>query len=168
MGMAQVFLLPEKPVESLDAYVSEGGGEALNKALTMPREQVIAEVKKSGLRGRGGAGFRPGNQPVRRAIHRQAKPIARLVRGPMIAIQNSDLTSEASPRLDLRYAAKRKQRDRARPQTACFCQQRVRQLMQQEGYEKKHTSDNCGRPYYRTAPPWRDGTKMFSQGERNQ
>ena len=60
MGMAQVFLLPEKPVESLDAYLSEGGGEALNKALTMPREQVIAEVKKSGLRGRGGGGFPTG------------------------------------------------------------------------------------------------------------
>ncbi len=33
MGIAQVFLLLEKPVESLDAYISEGGGEALNKAL---------------------------------------------------------------------------------------------------------------------------------------
>jgi NADH-quinone oxidoreductase subunit F len=60
MGIAQVFLLPEKPIESLDAYISGGGGEALNKALTMPREQVIAEVKKSGLRGRGGSGFPTG------------------------------------------------------------------------------------------------------------
>src|ERR1017187_140813 len=60
MEIAQVLLLPEKPVESLDAYISEGGGEALNKALTMPREQVIAEVKKSGLRGRGGGGFPTG------------------------------------------------------------------------------------------------------------
>jgi NADH-quinone oxidoreductase subunit F len=60
MGIAQVFLLPEKPIESVDAYISGGGGEALNKALTMPREQVIAEVKKSGLRGRGGGGFPTG------------------------------------------------------------------------------------------------------------
>ena len=60
MGIAQVFLLPERPIESLDAYISGGGGEALNKALTMPREQVIAEVKKSGLRGRGGGGFPTG------------------------------------------------------------------------------------------------------------
>jgi NADH:ubiquinone oxidoreductase subunit F (NADH-binding) len=60
MGMAQVVLLPEKSVESLDAYISEGGGEAFNKALTMPCEQVIAEVKKSGLRGRGEVDFRPG------------------------------------------------------------------------------------------------------------
>jgi hypothetical protein len=36
------------------------GGQALSKALKMPREQVIAEVKKSGLRGRGGGGFPTG------------------------------------------------------------------------------------------------------------
>ncbi len=60
MRTAQVFLLPEDPVESLDAYIGGGGGEALKKALTIPREQVIAEVKKSGLRGRGGAGFPTG------------------------------------------------------------------------------------------------------------
>jgi len=47
---AQAFLLPEYPIESVDAYISAGGGEALNKALNIPREQIIAEVKKSGLR----------------------------------------------------------------------------------------------------------------------
>jgi NADH-quinone oxidoreductase subunit F len=60
MATAQVFLLPDKPVESLDTYIAGGGGEALNSALAMPREQVIAEVKKSGLRGRGGGGFPTG------------------------------------------------------------------------------------------------------------
>ena len=60
IGAAQAFLLPEDPIESVDAYISAGGGEALNKALTIPREQIIAEVKKSGLRGRGGAGFPTG------------------------------------------------------------------------------------------------------------
>ena len=53
-------LLPDEPIESVDAYISAAGGEALNKALTMPREQIIAEVKKSGPRGRGGAGFPTG------------------------------------------------------------------------------------------------------------
>ena len=60
MGTTQGFLLPEKAIESVDAYIDAGGGEALNKALAIPREQIIAEVKKSGLRGRGGAGFPTG------------------------------------------------------------------------------------------------------------
>ena len=60
IGNAQAFLLPEDSIESVDAYISAGGGEALNRALTIPREQIIAEVKKSGLRGRGGAGFPTG------------------------------------------------------------------------------------------------------------
>jgi NADH-quinone oxidoreductase subunit F len=38
-------------------YREGGGYDALAKALKMPAEQVIEEVKKSGLRGRGGAGF---------------------------------------------------------------------------------------------------------------
>src|SRR5438132_14417267 len=53
-------LLPDKPVESLDAYLAGGGGEALKKALAMPGQEIIAEVKVSGLRGRGGAGFPTG------------------------------------------------------------------------------------------------------------
>jgi len=42
---------------SVEDYRKEGGYEALRKALTMPPEDVIAEVEKSKLRGRGGAGF---------------------------------------------------------------------------------------------------------------
>ncbi|CAN5443584.1 NADH-quinone oxidoreductase subunit NuoF [soil metagenome] len=47
----------------LDEYVKRGGYEALRKILTgdgMTSEQVIAEVKASVLRGRGGAGFPTG------------------------------------------------------------------------------------------------------------
>ena len=43
--------------ESLEDYMSLGGYEAIKKALTMTPEQVIDEVKKSGLRGRGGRRF---------------------------------------------------------------------------------------------------------------
>jgi NADH-quinone oxidoreductase subunit F len=47
---------------SLETYVANGGYEAIKKVLQgkMTREQVIEEVKASGLRGRGGAGFPTG------------------------------------------------------------------------------------------------------------
>jgi len=48
-------------IHTLDVYVANGGYEALKKALnTMKPEAVTAEVKNSGLRGRGGAGFPAG------------------------------------------------------------------------------------------------------------
>ena len=47
--------------ESLDDYLMVGGFEALAKVLTeMKSESVITEIKRSGLRGRGGAGFSTG------------------------------------------------------------------------------------------------------------
>jgi NADH-quinone oxidoreductase subunit F len=47
--------------ERIDDYIATGGYQALRKALLqMTPEEVIGEVKKSGLRGRGGAGFPTG------------------------------------------------------------------------------------------------------------
>ena len=44
--------------ERIDDYIAVGGYEALRKALlNMTPEQVLGEVRRSGLRGRGGAGF---------------------------------------------------------------------------------------------------------------
>ncbi len=45
---------------SLDCYVRHGGYESLKKALRMKPEEIVAEVKASNLRGRGGAGFPTG------------------------------------------------------------------------------------------------------------
>lgn len=47
--------------EQIEEYISVGGYEALAKAVTtMSPEDVIEEIKKSGLRGRGGGGFPTG------------------------------------------------------------------------------------------------------------
>jgi NADH-quinone oxidoreductase subunit F len=49
--------------ERIEDYIAEGGYESARKALlTMTPEQIIDEVKKSGLRGRGGAGFSTGQK----------------------------------------------------------------------------------------------------------
>jgi NADH-quinone oxidoreductase subunit F len=45
---------------SLKSYVERGGYTAVKKAFSMTREAIIEEVKQSGLRGRGGAGFPTG------------------------------------------------------------------------------------------------------------
>ncbi|WP_038165561.1 NADH-quinone oxidoreductase subunit NuoF [Verrucomicrobium sp. BvORR106] len=45
---------------SIECFVANGGYEMLKKALGMERQAIIDEVKKSGLRGRGGAGFPTG------------------------------------------------------------------------------------------------------------
>ncbi|MGH2527746.1 MAG: NADH-quinone oxidoreductase subunit NuoF [Actinomycetota bacterium] len=44
----------------VDRYVQTGGYKGLRKALKMTPQEVIEEVKASGLRGRGGAGFPTG------------------------------------------------------------------------------------------------------------
>ena len=41
----------------IDCYLRDGGYEQLKKAVTMSRTDIVNEVKTSGLRGRGGAGF---------------------------------------------------------------------------------------------------------------
>lgn len=46
--------------ENIDEYIAVGGYEALKKALKMKPEEIIDIITKSGLRGRGGAGFPTG------------------------------------------------------------------------------------------------------------
>ncbi len=47
-------------IQSYEVYRREGGYASVDKALTMEQAAIVEEVKKSGLRGRGGAGFPTG------------------------------------------------------------------------------------------------------------
>ncbi|MBY0482490.1 MAG: NADH-quinone oxidoreductase subunit NuoF [Chitinophagaceae bacterium] len=62
--MGRKLLLEKADVEGIrfyDVYRREGGYRSVEKALkTMSPEEIVEEVKKSGLRGRGGAGFPAG------------------------------------------------------------------------------------------------------------
>ncbi|MDQ3193980.1 MAG: NADH-quinone oxidoreductase subunit F, partial [Bacteroidota bacterium] len=59
--MEKIILKDIPDLGNLDVYVANGGYSALKKVLLeMKPEQVVEEVKKSGLKGRGGACFSTG------------------------------------------------------------------------------------------------------------
>ena len=61
--MSKKLLLKDAHIEGIryfDVYRKQGGYEAVEKALKMTPEAIVEEVKTSGLRGRGGAGFPTG------------------------------------------------------------------------------------------------------------
>lgn len=61
--MSRKLLLDKIGIEGIryfDVYRQNGGYQALEKALKMSESDIVEEVKKSGLRGRGGAGFPAG------------------------------------------------------------------------------------------------------------
>jgi len=55
-------LLGHSDPEDLGEYIANGGYQGLMKALTMKPEEVLDIIKRSGLRGRGGAGFPTGTK----------------------------------------------------------------------------------------------------------
>jgi NADH-quinone oxidoreductase subunit F len=54
--------IDEPGLNTLEVYERRGGYESLRKALGMGPEDVLDQLKKSGLRGRGGAGFAMGTK----------------------------------------------------------------------------------------------------------
>lgn len=48
--------------ENINHYIANGGYESLDRALRIEPQEIINEIKKSGLRGRGGAGFPAGRK----------------------------------------------------------------------------------------------------------
>jgi NADH-quinone oxidoreductase subunit F len=54
--------IDEPGLATLEVYERRGGYQALRKALAMAPEEVLQNISDSGLRGRGGAGFRMGQK----------------------------------------------------------------------------------------------------------
>src|SRR5579859_2083895 len=54
--------IDEPGLNTLEVYERRGGYQALKQALNTPRPDIINEISASGLRGRGGAGFRMGQK----------------------------------------------------------------------------------------------------------
>jgi NADH-quinone oxidoreductase subunit F len=61
--MSKKILLEHAHIEGIrfyETYRKNGGYRSVEKALKMSPDEIVEEVKKSGLRGRGGAGFPTG------------------------------------------------------------------------------------------------------------
>lgn len=54
--------IDEPALNTIGVYERRGGYGALRKALAMPPEAIIEEIKQSAIRGRGGAGFQMGQK----------------------------------------------------------------------------------------------------------
>jgi NADH-quinone oxidoreductase subunit F len=62
MPDAAAFLLPALPLTSFEAFTAVGGGRGLARALELGETGTLTEIERSGLRGRGGAGFPTGRK----------------------------------------------------------------------------------------------------------
>ncbi|MDP3581828.1 MAG: NADH-quinone oxidoreductase subunit F, partial [Ignavibacteria bacterium] len=58
--MEKIVLPQIENFNTIDVYLANGGFESAKKALAKTPDEIIDEVKKSGLRGRGGAAFSTG------------------------------------------------------------------------------------------------------------
>ena len=55
--MEKIVLPDIKDLHLIDVYIANGGYNAAKKAFAQTSDDIIDQVKKSGLRGRGGAAF---------------------------------------------------------------------------------------------------------------
>jgi NADH-quinone oxidoreductase subunit F len=71
-------VLPPTPIASLDEYLAGGGGRGLERARAAGPAGVVDELARSGLRGRGGAGFPTATKlrSVREAVGRHRYAVA--------------------------------------------------------------------------------------------
>lgn len=62
----RVLLRNRGKIDPTDAprFIDEGGYEGLRRALSMDGREIIEELQRSGLRGRGGAGHQQGPDTV--------------------------------------------------------------------------------------------------------
>ena len=61
--MSERFLLPDAVLRSLDEYLAtDDGGLGFKRATELGPEATMAELARSGLRGRGGGGFPTGRK----------------------------------------------------------------------------------------------------------
>jgi NADH-quinone oxidoreductase subunit F len=67
--------------ENINHYIANGGYIGLSKALKMSREEIIGQLQRSGLRGRGGAGF---------ATHRKWEVCREAETRPKYVVCNAD------------------------------------------------------------------------------
>src|SRR5262249_9765572 len=65
-------LLDGGPVASVEEYQRRGGGEGLREAQVLGPSMTAQEVSLSGLRGRGGGGFRTGRKWL--SVRQSAEP----------------------------------------------------------------------------------------------
>src|SRR5688572_18558173 len=69
MAPRENWLLPDQPYPSYAHYREATGAPAVDKARGVAPAAVVREVKESGLRGRGGAGFPTGTKWATLAAH---------------------------------------------------------------------------------------------------